>query len=637
MGSVVVSRTRRLGIPAMVWVAACGDPAAQVTIVPIGGACGKPTGANLVKVIAYGAHGERSESIALDESIAIADFPADTEQLGVEVLVGGGDIGAAGKSAPFGSAGFAGLADRTTIPIFMGPPDGFCEVGAMLEARAQPLVARAGDGVLVVGGIGATGPLLSAEYFDPQALAFSHVAVPQGLGDPQGLTGAALATLDDGRVAVLGGPEHVLLVFDPASRRFTIGPVLIAPRAFHAAIAAGAQDVVVAGGCFTVAGGQCSGVPIHQVQRYHVDRIGDPDTAGLPATNGVRIGAQLFDLGVQLDGHRRYLLAGGRGDPGLADRFELADEQATVLAGGHAQPAALDGGAVLTAFADDASPADGAAAIYAPDASQAYAIASAPEAPGMRLIALEDGRVAGFGGDPTHDLARVVTYDPTRDAWTPGADQPDLLTAPALVRLADGSILVLGGAVSARAWLYRPSLVGPAAGTVTAAPTMDGVRGVLTAPDPATVTRTDRGQPAYVLTAPGEALSARALVGGLRTATGSVSAVVHVLAGGVALIAQQDAPGHAIVAELAPGAAPRLIQLEAGMARAICAGAPMPAFDPALGASVRLAISGQDARLTIDQREVLACSVAATVRGAWGVAALGAGARVAVDSVTVAR
>ena len=637
MWSVVVSRTRRLGIPAVVLFAACGEPAAQVTIAPTGGACGKPVGANLVKVTAYGARGERSQSLALDQSLAIADFPADTEQLGVEVIVGGGATGAAGKSAPFGGAGFAGLADRTTIPIFMGPPDGFCEVGAMLEARAQPLVARAGDGVLVVGGKGDAGPLLSAEYYDPRTMAFSQVALPQGLGDPQGLTGAALATLDDGRVALLGGPEHVLLVFDPASRTITIGPVLIAPRAFHAAIAAGVQDIIVAGGCFTVAGGQCSGVPLHQVQRYHVDRIGDPDTAGLPVTNGARTGAQLFDLGVQLDGHRRYLLAGGNGDPGIADRFELADEPATALPGGHAQPVALDGGAVLVAFADDASPDDGAAAVYAPDATEAHAIASAPAAPGMRLIALEDGRVAGFGGDPAGPIAPVVTYDPTRDTWTPGRDQPAVWTAPALVRLADGAILVLGGAVSARAWLYRPSLIGPAAGSVTAAPTMDGVRGVLTAPDPATVTRLERGQPAYVLSAPGEALSARALVGGVRTATGSVSAVVHVLAGGLALIAQQDAPGHAMVAELAPGAAPRLVQLEAGRVREICAGAPLPPFDPLAGASVRLAISDHDARLTIDEREVLACSVVATVRGAWGLAALGTGARVVVDSVTGAR
>jgi len=638
MRSVIRSRTRRLGIPAMVVAAACSDPAAQVTLAPLGGPCARPAGANLIKITAYTASGERSQSLALDEAIAITDFPADTEQLGVEVIVGGGETGAAGKSAPF-RGGFTSLDDGASIPVMMGPPDGFCEVGAMTEPRAQPLVARAGDGVLVVGGVGATGPLLTAEYYDPRTAAFTPVDVPQGLGDPQGLTGAALASLADGRVALLGGPEHVLLVFDPVSRTFTIGPTLIAPRAFHAAISDGADDVVVAGGCFTVVGGQCSGVALHQVQRYHLDRIGDPDTAGLPVTSGARVGARLFELGVQLDGHRRYLLAGGAGDPGLADRFELVDEQATTLAGGHAQAVALDGGAVLSAFGGDAGPPDGGAAVYAPDAAEAHAIAPAPALAGVRLIDLEDGRVVGFGGDPA---GGVVTYDPTRDAWrtalpASGA-QPGALTAPALVRLADGSILVLGGAVSARAWVYRPSLVGPAAGAVTAAPASATAGGVLTASDPATVTRTADALPAWILGSPGDALTARALVGGPRLTTGSLRAVVHVLAGGVALIAQQTGPGQALVAELAPDQPPRLVQLEAGGPRTLCSGsAAVEAFDPGRAATVRLAVTERDARLTIDEREVLACGVIATTRGAWGVAALGAGARLAVDSVTVNR
>ncbi len=618
---------------------ACGEPAAQVSLVPLGGPCARPAGANLVKVTAYTAAGERSQSLALDESIAIADFPATTEQLGVEVLIGGGATGAAGKSAPFGPGGFAGLAEGAEIPVFMAPPDGFCEVGAMTEARARPLVARAGEGVLVIGGVGPDGPLLSAEYYDPRTATFSPVTVPPGLGDPQGLIGATLATLDDGRVVLLGGPEHVLLVFDPAQRAFTVGPILIASRAFHAAIAAGPGAVVVAGGCFAVVDGACSGVSLRQVQRYHLDRIGEPDTAGLPITSGARTGGQLFDLGVQLDGRRRYLLAGGNGDPGLADRFELTDEPATTLPGGHAQPVALDGGAVLVAFADDASPASGAAAVYAPDAGEAHAIARAPDASGVRLVGLEDGRVVGFGGDPA---GGVLTYDPTRDVWraaiAPSVDQPGPLTAPAAVRLADGTVLVLGGQVSPRAWLYRPPLVGPSAGAVTAVPTSDSARGVLTAPDPATVTRTAGALPAWVLTAPDEALTARALVGGPRIATGSVRLVAHVLAGGVALIAQQVGPGEAIVAELAPDQPPRLVQLEAGDARSICSGAaPVAAFDPALAVTVRLAIAERVARLVIDEREVLACEVTATVRGAWGVAALGAGARLAVDSVTVAR
>jgi hypothetical protein len=647
MASVIVSRTRRSGFPAIVLAAAaaaCGDPAAHVRLVPLGGACGRPVGANLVKVTAYAASGEHSQSVAIDEALAIADFPADTEQIGVEVIIGGGVTGAAGKSAPLA---FDALADGATIPVFMAPPDGFCEVGALTEPRAQPLIARAGEGVLVVGGIGPAGPLSTAEYYDPAAATFSPVAVPQVLADDtQGFAGAALATLPDGRVALIGGPHNAFVVFDPQTRAFATDPVLIDPRAFHAAIAIGDQEVLVAGGCSGVAALACSGVPRRQMLRYHLSKVGVPDPAAvLPAMANLRVGAQLFDLGLQLDGRRRYLLAGGSGDPGLSDRFSLdPDEIATTLPGGHAQPVALDGGAVLTAFGDDApaTAADSAAAVYAPEASAAYPIAKPPDKQKFtRLIALEDGRVAGFGGDP---MGRVLTYDPTRDAWRSqlpsSPDQPGPLTAPSLARLADGTVLVIGGAVSSRAWLYRPSLVGPASGSVTVVPASDTAPGpgVLTAPDPATVTRVTTPPAAWLLTAPGDALTARALVGGPRMATGSVRASVHVRAGGVALIAQQTGPGQAIIAEVVPGQPPGLVQLDAAGRHPVCSHPPaLAAFDPATPVTLRLAIDGHAARLAIDDTEVLACDLVATDRGAWGLASLGAGAQVAVDAVTVAR
>jgi hypothetical protein len=611
-----------------------------VRLVPLGGACGQPVGGNLVKVTAYATSGERSQSVALDETLAIADFPADTEQLGVEVIIGGGAIGAAGKSVPLP---FDALADGATIPVFMAPPDGFCEVGGLTEPRAQPLVARAGAGVLVVGGVGPLGPLSTAEYYDPATAMFSPVVVPQVLvDDAQGFAGAALATLPDGRVALIGGPHDAFVVFDPQARAFATDPALIEPRAFHAALATGDQEVIVAGGCSGVAASQCSGLPRHQVVRYRLNKISAPEPTALLPMGSVRIGAQLFDLGGQLDGRHRYLLAGGSGDPGLANRFTLdPDELATALPGGHAQPVALDGGAVLTAFGDDApvTPADNPAAVYAPDASAAYPIARPPDTRKLvRLIALEDGRVVGFGGDP---LGGVLTYDPTRDAWASrlpaSPDQPGPLASPSLVRLADGAVLVIGGSVSPRVWLYRPSLVGPASGSVIAIPAGDGGRGVLTAPDPSTVTRA-AAPPAWLLTAPGDALTARALVGGPRMATGSVHAIVHVRAGGVALIAQQTAPGQAIVAELAAGQPPRIVQLDAGTARLVCSRPPaLAAFDPATAVTLRLSISDRDARLSIDDREVLACDLVATDRGAWGIAALGTGAQLAVDSVTVAR
>lgn len=645
---MVVSRTRRAVAPvglAAAWLAlaACGDPAARVRLVALGGACAQPLDGISVKLTAYAASGERSESIALDETVAIANFPPDTEQIGVEVLVGGGATGAAGKSVPLV---YDELADGAAIPVLMAPPNGFCEVGSMTEPRVQPLVARAGDGVLVVGGTGPAGPLSTAEFYDPATATFTAVPVPPVLvDDAQGFAGAALASLPDGRAALIGGPHSAFVVFDAQTRTFATDPALIDARAFHAAIAVGSDEVLIAGGCASVSAQQCAGESRRQMQRYRLSRISTPDPAALlPASANLRIAAQLFDLGVQLDGRRGYLLAGGSGDPGLADRFTLDDAASTTLASGHAQAAALDGGAVLTAFAADSAPAaSGGAAVYAPSGGPAHPIASAPELRGARLVGLEDGRVVGIGGDP---MGRVVTYDPLADRWIaalPAAPstgiRPGVFTAPSLVRLADGGVLVVGGALSAQAWVYRPSLIGPASGSVTVVPGSDASRGVLTAPDPSTVTRgMAPTQPAWLLSSATDALTARALVGGPRTVTGSVVATVVVRAGGVALIAQQTGPGRALVARLSPERPPQLVRLDGASERIECSQPPaLAAFDPAVAVTVRLAIEDRTARLTIDDREILACEITAGERGAWGIAALGAGAQVQVATVAVAR
>ncbi|HEX8109303.1 MAG TPA: hypothetical protein VF516_16335, partial [Kofleriaceae bacterium] len=338
--------------------AGCSDQAARVQLVPVGGDCGRPMGANQVKVTAYGPGGSRAASVGFDESVAFASFPADTEQFAVEVFIGGGVLAAEGKSAPLA---FDALPDGGKIYVRMAPPDGFCELPPMIEPRSQPLVAPAGNGALVVGGIGPNGPLSTAEYYDPTAAAFVPVEVPSALVDPQGFAGAALATLPDGRVALTGGPGSVFIVFDPTRRAFVTDPTKINGRAFHAAIATGDQEVLLAGGCTDVTMQRCDGVAKMQTERYRLGMLSEPVFSPVLAS-GFRTGAQLFDLGVQLDGARRYLLAGGItaaslasvGTPGRADRFALDDQDpAEVVMGGHAQPAALDGSAVLTAFAED--------------------------------------------------------------------------------------------------------------------------------------------------------------------------------------------------------------------------------------------------------------------------------------------
>ncbi len=631
MRVVVALRTLALGGVLI----GCRDPAAHVTLVPLDlGDCGRPTNANQLSITAYGEGGEVKKAVALDRTIDLADFPDDTVQLSVEVLVGGGATGAAGKTIPIA---FADLPEGTAIPILMVPPGGFCPVGTLVEPRRRPLLARAGSGVLVAGGVGPTGPLSTAELYDPETASFIPVDVPEALQDQvNGLSGAVLATLPDGRVVLTGGPRGLLAVFDPATRTFGSTFAISPQRAFHGAVATVA-GVLVAGGCQGVDAGGCNTTPLRSSAEYKLD--GTTIAAGPSLLTGaVAEGGQLFDVGGS------FVLAGGFGTAGEGYRFATGDTDAKLLVGLGAQPVMIDGGLVITAFGADAAPASGVVTSIAPSGNVA-GTAAAPALAGARLIALEDGRVVAIGGGTGVDangIARVVDYDPTADQWmsraptaspSPGApdgrpgDQPGVLDGPSLVRLADGSILVIGGeaAPSLDAWVYRPSLVGATSATVTATPTITSV-GVLTASEPAAVDRAD----GWALSVTDDAVTSRALVGGPRFARGSVKVTANIVAGGLALIAQQTTPGRAVIARLIPGE-PARVEVEG---QTVCSG---PVVD--LGANpVTATLEIADGiTVRVGDAVALSCNHAVTTSGAWGVAPDGLPGKLSVVTVTVAR
>jgi hypothetical protein len=159
---------------------------------------------------------------------------------------------------------------------------------------------------------------------------------------------------------------------------------------------------------------------------------------------------------------------------------------------------------------------------------------------------------------------------------------------------------------------------------------------VLTASDPSLLDRTG-GR--FVLIASGDDYRARALVGGPRIADGSVTAIVRATGGGVALIAQQTGPGEALVARLVPGEPARIERLRDGTTTTLCSGSTVT--DVELMAPVTLSVAGGTATASVgaDGAGVakVSCAAMAAERGAWGVAAAGAGARLDVGPVTVAR
>jgi hypothetical protein len=104
-----------------------------------------------------------------------------------------------------------------------------------------------------------------------------------------------------------------------------------------------------------------------------------------------------------------------------------------------------------------------------------------------------------------------------------------------------------------------------------------------------------------------------------------------VQAGGFALIAQQTAPGRALVAHLVPGEPLRIEVLGEGV---VCTG-PEVVLPPNPVTGV-LEV-GDDVTVIINDEVALSCSHEARTTGAWGVAADGVGAQIVVATVTVAR
>lgn len=622
-------------------VFACGESPSRVQLVPVdlGSECGKPESAQVsaVRVIAYTASGEVRRVDA-----EIADFPADTEQFGLEVLGGGGPDGilATGKTAPLV---FGELADLATIPIAMLPPGGFCRTRGMTTPRAHPVVARAGDGVLVLGGAA----VADAEYYDRASATFTAVALPSVLSDdPSAIAGAAVATLADGRVVVTGG--QALTVFDPTTKRFS-SPALISRRIEHASIALDERHVLLTGGCLsTTTSCDAGATPLRSSLEYEIDASGQivgDGRAGppLPITS-THYRSRGFDIGIGFDGKRTVVIGGSTADATTASRMLLDDNAggvSTILAT-HAQLAVLDGGAILTAFEPDgaASPS-GASSVISPDGGDAVAAALGPAIDGARLVTAEDGSVYAIGGG-----AAIARYIPTTNTWSssmPLGDLPGAVNAPSLMRLDDGSVLVVGGTQGAGAttdaWLFRPPLVGPAAGQVVAFP--DGVGAILTAPSPATVQRSAGRLTLLAPNAQAGDLSARAIVGGPRLATGTMTVVVRVaVAGGVALIAQQTAPARALVARLTAGQPARVERWLGATTAVLCTGTMVAVEDFVLPLQLTVTEERVTASVGDSSTPKVSCDFTADIapseRGSWGIAATD-GAVVDIATITVSR
>lgn len=613
----------------------CSDPAPRIALKPTYGtnpSCGRAVDGRLLLVTAQTGDREVTRSVPLDGSVAtfdVADFPSDTRQLTAEVIGAGGAVRAVGKSAPFE---FSTIVDGATVPIFMAPPGGGCELAAMQRPRRRALMAAAGDGALIVGGA----EQVSAEFFDSSTNQFVPVTLPPAFANTPTLQGSALVAMPDGRVALFAAGTGAYALFDPTTLEFG-KPRVFEPRWQFAAVALDATRVAIVGGCRSATQGQCVGEAAANVLVVDV-AADDVQVLGNLATDHVGPDALLEPA--TLNRGAAVLIVGGTTLAGfastMAERMDLATGAVTMVATG-GRAVSLDSGATLTGFATTNAAATDAVGLVVPGTATVRALTADRARRGPALALQEDGRVllASGGAPPSVFDPTFSTFNDLNAAGDAYAPHDEL----AMQRLRDGSVLLVGGSVSntavATAWRYRPSLIGPTTASVLLSAGLSNTS--FTPLDSAEFTLSDNQ---FRLTGSSDEPTTFAVVGGPRRQLGTVQAVISVPTPtvGIAIAMHYRGPAHWLALVLRPGQPVTLVSREGAGAVPLCAGDRLAAGALATPVEVQLRIAGSTATATVAGSDVLRCSLTpalATPTGAVAVAGFGTGGAAAVSQLTV--
>ena len=216
-------------------------------------------------------------------------------------------VGGTGTSGPVTSAELYDPVSKTFSPTN----------GSLKTARAHHTAALVfGPAVLIVGGTDSSGPLDSAELYDPVSKTFSST-------NGSMMTARAYHTatlLPNGMILIAGGtgPSGLLdsaELYDPVSKKFssTNGSMMTA-RAYHTA-------TLLPNGMILIAGGTGPSGPLDSAELY------DPVSKNFSSTNGSMMTARAYHTATLLP-NGMILIAGGTGPSGPLDSAELYDPQA---------------------------------------------------------------------------------------------------------------------------------------------------------------------------------------------------------------------------------------------------------------------------------------------------------------------
>lgn len=615
--------------------------------------CGAPEDATTLVITALGDFAA-SEGTAVSQSVGqarldIDSFPAATRVVGVEVLGASGVLRAIGKTAPLE---LGALEDGAVVSVFMAPPRGTCPTGPPMHARTRPLVARAGQGALVAGGVGPDGPVIAIERYEPASGRFELVTEDHYGRGQHGLIGASMTALGAGheRVVIAGGALPAYQVYDATTGELGAALLMSPGRAFHAAVALGDGQVLLAGGCSALdERAQCP--PGSALRTSSIIDVEASAVRDGPALAVARIG------GVAVrEGANSVLLVGGVDDAGVPvaamERLFLDGSGSEVIDGAPGVAAPLLGGGAVLALRAGSSSAE--AAVLPPGAAERVAAAPLPwPLADATLTPLEDGRVL-VAGTRTDGRGAMLFYEPIRASFR-ALDASDALPGRdhGAVRLGDGSVLLIGGSDEtgpvARAAVARPDLTGPYTSDV-AISFGDVERAALLVPrDPAQtalVPAADR--PArYVVTSSGGQgglPSEWAVIAGPVVATGRLDARLGVTGGGVALLlGYRDPERHGAVVMI-PGQPATLYRVDRGVPEVArgCDGEVIAAEDLApgdLSAEIAMDMDERAVHVRVGGATVLRCDgIEPLGAGHVGIGAVGAsGAAVAIEFLAVAR
>jgi hypothetical protein len=620
---------------------ACGGETRHVTLGRVATMCPTPADGVTLQVLALGDFPDApglSQPIGMPISSTL--FPGTTRALTVTVLGAGGTVRAVGRT---GTIDLDTVPDRATLEVFTAPPRSFCQVGSLSRPRARPLVARAGNGVIVAGGSAG-----GAERYDPSTGMFTALA-----SEPAGdLTGGSIATLADGRVLFVRAGHYQL--YDPATQSFGSDAAGIAVHDLAQLARLRDGRVLVAGGCMSGSTLPCPAAADALLYDPSTDHF-----ESAPPLASARAGGQAF---VDVDG--AVWLIGGTDQTGAPlttwERWDpMAGGVAAMGTGATAAPLPAGGllGGFAVQFADGSATGNAGATIVSPGGTNAVSRAPGIARAGATMATLDDGSVLmAFGDGGALSTAQLFTPGDLRIAAVDATMIPVRANAGAAL-LDDGTLLIVGGAAGTTAlgdaWIYRHDLLGP----WSSVPVQTFAPGGITTPlvvaaDPAhaAIEPADPGShPArFVLGAdtmqPG-ALSNWAVLSGPRYQDATVTATVSAMPqSGVAILLGVSPSGDALAVVADPAHPITVAPLSGGILGApVCTGTtnvPIDAFTHDVGATTFL-VDAHDGKLTvtIGGLALVTCDLPAYSRGLAGVGLL-AGAtpgQLSLDALEVTR